>query len=442
MDTSFWGDLRLGFMQLRADCAIDPPLKSAGRLTAIWRAKPEPASWRLDHWNKKDGNGVTERYKWHAQSAAARQGFAGTGDEAVSFWLEQIRRDAPKSHIRRTLIEREGSDEVYSVEILDICGLSADYCRKCEADEIRSGAASVKTPTNWPELPPKFQNAFEAAKAKAELEYSNRAERFPHHPDLANNPLHRLKLILDVFFAFCTEARQACREGSWTVAQARQAVEAASPLICDFYFDQDHGGHSDGAKSAFRAAFTRAVTDDPQWKQHLSDLAMLAERALSGTRKDGSSQTITEGPIRAGRGARPQIEKFANDTFSVARDRILADHAQELNRLPGRVRRMGNSGAYLPARIKLEKEYLRTMILAQADAWLEALELFRVPCDAQTERDLRTCAQQMIGGSISAIRGDLRLRSGRLRIPEEGRGMPWHLEIERSMDSAVKEGVL
>src|SRR5258708_12363186 len=48
----------------------------------------------------------------------------------------------------------------------------------------------------------------------------------------------------------------------------------------------------------------------------------------------------------------------------------------------------------------------------------------------------------MTGGSISAVRGDLRLRSGRLRIPEEGQGIPWHLEIERSMDSALKEGML
>ncbi len=135
---------------------------------------------------------------------------------------------------------------------------------------------------------------------------------------------------------------------------------------------------------------------------------------------------------------RQQIENFANDAFSVARDRILADYAQKLSQ----VRRTGNRGAYLPARIELEKERLRTLILARADAWLEAFELFGVPSDAQAEKDLQTCALQMAGGSIAAVRGDLRLRAGRLRIAEEGRGIPWHLEIERSMNTTLKEGAL
>jgi hypothetical protein len=75
MDTSFWESLRLGFMQLRAECAINPPIATAGRLTAIWTAPPERGSWRLDYWDGKDGSGVAERFKWHSESAAARQGF-------------------------------------------------------------------------------------------------------------------------------------------------------------------------------------------------------------------------------------------------------------------------------------------------------------------------------------------------------------------------------
>jgi hypothetical protein len=142
VDTNYWESLRLGLGRTARSTHL---LSLPDSLTAIWTAQPEPARWRLDHWNKKDGNGVTQRYKWHAQSAAARQGFAGTGDDAVSFWLDQIRRDAPESHIRRLLIEGEGSPQLYSFELLDICGLSADYCRKCEADATRSGMASVKT---------------------------------------------------------------------------------------------------------------------------------------------------------------------------------------------------------------------------------------------------------------------------------------------------------
>jgi hypothetical protein len=280
MITNFWESLRLGFTQLRADCAIDPPLKLAGRLIAGWTSLPEPARWHLEHWNKTDGNGVTQRFKWHAQSAAARRGFAGSGDDAVSFWLDQIRRDAPESHIRRLHIEGEGSAQLYSFELLDICGLSADYCRKCEADETRSGMASVKTPTNLPELPPKFQNAFEAAKANAEVEQANLARRFP------NPLLHRIngqKLIQDVFFAYCTQARAACRAGNMTVAQVRQATETALPLICDFYFVREQGDRSDEAKSTFRVSLTQVVTDDPQWRQHLSELAALAEGASSAS---------------------------------------------------------------------------------------------------------------------------------------------------------------
>ncbi len=109
---------------------------------AVWAAQPEPGPWRwrLEHWDKKDGNGVTERFKWLAQGAAARLGFAGRGDDAVSFWLDQIKLDAPESHLRELFVEGQESNQLYAVEILDICGLSADYCWKCEADEIRPGA--------------------------------------------------------------------------------------------------------------------------------------------------------------------------------------------------------------------------------------------------------------------------------------------------------------
>ena len=142
----------MSFTQLRADCAINPPTLAAGRLIAVWAAQPEPGlwRWRLEHWNKKDGNGVTERFKWLAQSAAARLGFAGGNDDAVSFWLDQIKRDAPESHLREFFVEEEESNQLYAVEILDICGLSADYCWKCEAEEIMSQAVSAKTTSGFP----------------------------------------------------------------------------------------------------------------------------------------------------------------------------------------------------------------------------------------------------------------------------------------------------
>jgi hypothetical protein len=131
---------------------------------------------------------------------------------------------------------------------------------------------------NLVELPAKFQSSFEAAKAKAELEYATRAERFPHHPQFADPALHFPKLIQDVFFAFCTEARNASRAGVWSVAQTRKASDAALPVICDFYFVRECGSDSNAKKSRFRVTFTRTVVHDPQWKRHNLDLAELAER--------------------------------------------------------------------------------------------------------------------------------------------------------------------
>src|SRR5262249_54029560 len=65
------------------------------------------------------------------------------------------------------------------------------------------------------ELPQKFQDAFEVAKARAESECATRAERFPNQPQFADHSLHLLALIQKVFFEFCTQARNAWSEGSW-----------------------------------------------------------------------------------------------------------------------------------------------------------------------------------------------------------------------------------
>lgn len=156
MSTGFWKSLRLGFLQLRQECAINPPCKPAGRLTAIWRAQPPRGELDLSYWEEVDGYGVTKRLEWHAQSAAARLGFGETGQKAVWFWLDRVRRDAPESHIRAQRFQgRGGTEELFSVEILDICGLSADYCRKCEADELAALQAHViGTPSEETSAPP------------------------------------------------------------------------------------------------------------------------------------------------------------------------------------------------------------------------------------------------------------------------------------------------
>ena len=186
-----------------------------------------------------------------------------------------------------------------------------------------------------PELPPRFQNAFEAAKAKAELEYATRAERFPHHPQFADASLHELILIQKVFFAFCTQARNACREGDWRVARASQAIDAAWPLICDSYFVREHGPHSEDDKSRFRAALWRTVTLDRQWKQHLPELAAVAEGA---TKSNESSRTnaVPAGNGINGRGAGRNPEFPARASWLAARlhERSWNKHDVERNNGP------------------------------------------------------------------------------------------------------------
>jgi hypothetical protein len=128
-----------------------------------------------------------------------------------------------------------------------------------------------------PELPQQYQNRFEALRAKAELEYATRGERFRHQPQVVDSGLHLVLLIHKVFFGFCAQARNAYREGHMSVREVSSAVEVAWPRICDHYFVRERGVRSEEHISPFRFATRRTVTDDAQWKQHLSDLLALAE---------------------------------------------------------------------------------------------------------------------------------------------------------------------
>src|SRR5262245_19968421 len=127
METNPWQVLQSDFRRLQRECAIDPPLKPFGRLKAIWDVW---MGWRFEYPGGEDGYGVQDRFKWYAQKGAAMLGFAGSGQDGVSFWLDQILRNVPNAYI--------GLNHESMKEIFDICGLAADYCAKCEADD-RSG---------------------------------------------------------------------------------------------------------------------------------------------------------------------------------------------------------------------------------------------------------------------------------------------------------------
>ena len=100
MDNNFWESLRLGFMQLRADCAIDPPLNPAGRLTAIWTAKREQ-KWRLNYHKGKDGNGVIERFTWAVESASA----PATEGKPFPFGLIELKRTHRPLIFRKLIVQ-------------------------------------------------------------------------------------------------------------------------------------------------------------------------------------------------------------------------------------------------------------------------------------------------------------------------------------------------
>ena len=156
MPESSWESLRLDFTQLRRECAINPPIVTAGRLTATWTAQveSEPAHWCLNYRDAKDESGITERFKSRAKFAAARRGFVGSRDDAVSFWLDQLRGYAPEPYVQQFMLSKgpDVPDTLYSIEIRDVCGLSADFCWECEADELLSHSGRAATSASLMDL--------------------------------------------------------------------------------------------------------------------------------------------------------------------------------------------------------------------------------------------------------------------------------------------------
>jgi hypothetical protein len=191
-----------------------------------------------------------------------------------------------------------------------------------------------------------------------------------------------------------------------------------------------------------------------QYRENIVGKALeLAEKETAaneaGCAPAGSAELPLPGLTEVGRGAIPlerpsrsEIDKSAGKAFAVDRTRILAEYEAKLNHLTAHVGLTGNSGGYLPALIRWGEERVREMILAWVDAYVEAFTSFGAPSDTRAETDLKAFAQQTAAASIAAIRGQLQLRSIRLRIAEEGSGVPWHLEIERAMGAAVDGGLL
>jgi hypothetical protein len=61
--------------------------------------------------------------------------------------------------------------------------------------------------------------------------------------------------------------------------------------------------------------------------------------------------------------------------------------------------------------------------------------------DKAAQEELEKSARQLTAGTISSVRGHLDLCAGRT-VRHINSGKPFHPEIERAMNSAVKEGLL
>ena len=174
-----------------------------------------------------------------------------------------------------------------------------------------------------------------------------------------------------------------------------------------------------------------------------ADLHHLASRIPANEFGEiAASRESDKGAIPVGQPIRSEIKKSAEGAFAVVGEDILKEYAEKKNQVLGQVRLTGNSGGYLPALTKWGEERLRRMVLAYADASVEAFTLYSVPSDVQAEQDLQTSAQQMAAGTISAVRGELDLVGKRAGILLNDQVGHLNREIHAAMKSAVKKGAL
>jgi hypothetical protein len=114
---------------------------------------------------------------------------------------------------------------------------------------------------------------------------------------------------------------------------------------------------------------------------------------------------------------REEIEAYARDAFAVAHDRIMEHLPEKHNQVMNQVRSTGNSGGYAHTLTKLASERVRQLILAKADAYVDAFTACRAPSDRQAEKDLQREADEFAAGSIVAVSRQSELDAGRTSRP-------------------------
>lgn len=130
---------------------MNPPTVRAGRLSAVWNRKPKPGNWWLNEHGTSNDSGVKQRFVSHAWAGARLLGFRGSRDKALAFWLNRVRlslRNAQHGYLS-TMHGGRGHKQRQefvlteeSIEILDICLMSADYCLICRSEATVADAKS------------------------------------------------------------------------------------------------------------------------------------------------------------------------------------------------------------------------------------------------------------------------------------------------------------
>jgi len=215
------------------------------------------------------------------------------------------------------------------------------------------------------------------------------------------------------------------------------AAELAGPSPPDTASTDTVDAEFDPAPQAEKKANTES-RQPPTPRQPLQQHPVSEPNSAGGN----PPQVMVKGAVQVARAARSEIENFAMEAFAVARNRIVEEHAEKKRSVLAQVGRTHNSGGYVPALTKWGAECVREMILAQADAYVDAFTTFEVPSDVKAEESLKTASVQIAGGSISGIRGQLDLIAKRTRMPLNDSVGHINREIEKSRLSALKEGVL
>ena len=140
-NTEFWRDLEARFRELH-----DEQLQDRNRNNS-----PVHATWGSEGANPEDQwylggstNHIRTQFEWLAEHAAVRLGHPG-GPTALFFWLDLLKAESPyyRGGIQGTSQIGDKVTHSESGVIEFVCKASADYCLKCETQEIIEEQAAV-----------------------------------------------------------------------------------------------------------------------------------------------------------------------------------------------------------------------------------------------------------------------------------------------------------